>query len=392
MNVDPEKAPLLSPSIGVPVATKEPRQFKGRWWHVLGDFGPADVSATCLAWNAPWVAYGWNTQRGLGLSWWKEALKLMLLTCGVFALVRLLLVLLVETQCPGVPHGPHPPMHHHRHGGPWGHVMHPRHADGGPLPIPADATKPFDPSAKATATAAATTDASTQTSAAQDPTKPLPDHGPHRADHPDHDDDDDHHDHDHHKHHKEHEHHEHHEHGGFWADLFDHHHRHEEEKHRDVADKALATSATNTADAATSTSDDIIDADGARDFDDDADEDEDDDDFDFDKLTPEQREALQRCAVRVGPWAVLLFSVALSAALYATYLAALRRRMMRERFGIDGSFKHDLLLWGCCAPCALAQETRTLMFNNVEEGLWHGPLQQVVVAAAAPHQVQPMAA
>ncbi len=45
-----------------------------------------------------------------------------------------------------------------------------------------------------------------------------------------------------------------------------------------------------------------------------------------------------------------------------------------------------------CFPCGAggvicSQETRTLMYNHVEEGLWHGPL-----AATAPRQVQPMTA
>lgn len=40
-----------------------------------------------------------NASRGLGLTWWKEALKLFALTCGSFCVVRLVLYLLVLTQC-----------------------------------------------------------------------------------------------------------------------------------------------------------------------------------------------------------------------------------------------------------------------------------------------------
>lgn len=54
----------------------------------------------------------------------------------------------------------------------------------------------------------------------------------------------------------------------------------------------------------------------------------------------------------------------------------MRRTALRERFGIEGTRAQDCALWTFCAPCSLAQETRTLMHNNVAEGLWHGPLMQ----------------
>ncbi len=61
----------------------------------------------------------------------------MLLTCGVFALIRVSLMVLVETQCPDVVHG------RLGHGGPrpepW---LEPRQgADGAVLPKPVDAAQ-----------------------------------------------------------------------------------------------------------------------------------------------------------------------------------------------------------------------------------------------------------
>lgn len=49
---------------------------------------------------------------------------------------------------------------------------------------------------------------------------------------------------------------------------------------------------------------------------------------------------------------------------------ATSRTEIRNRFGIPGTFSNDLALWIFCAPCALAQETRTLMAANVVEGMW----------------------
>ena len=35
-----------------------------------------------------------------------------------------------------------------------------------------------------------------------------------------------------------------------------------------------------------------------------------------------------------------------------------------------------------CAPCALCQETRTIVSNNVQNGLWHGQTPSVTAALA----------
>jgi Cys-rich protein (TIGR01571 family) len=38
--------------------------------------------------------------------------------------------------------------------------------------------------------------------------------------------------------------------------------------------------------------------------------------------------------------------------------AAINRGKIRERFGIEGSFVTDCLIWWCCGPCAACQEYR----------------------------------
>lgn len=69
-----------------------------------------------------------------------------------------------------------------------------------------------------------------------------------------------------------------------------------------------------------------------------------------------------------------IFVVAIAVVVTAVVYAARRRQQIREQFGIEGTFKGDLLSWLFCSVCALAQETRTLMVNQVHEGVWHGPM------------------
>eukprot|EP00803_Ostreobium_quekettii_P009072 evm.model.scf_175.6 EVM.evm.TU.scf_175.6 scf_175:125850-128317(-) len=53
----------------------------------------------------------------------------------------------------------------------------------------------------------------------------------------------------------------------------------------------------------------------------------------------------------------------------------------RRKFSIEGpgcffqktAVFEDVLAWTFCACCALCQETRTLVHNNVKRGVWHGP-------------------
>ncbi|GFH20301.1 uncharacterized protein HaLaN_17396 [Haematococcus lacustris] len=101
---------------------------------------------------------------------------------------------------------------------------------------------------------------------------------------------------------------------------------------------------------------------------------------------PPTPEEVEQCMDAVAPAALSVsIMMVLGLVVLITY-AARRRTMMRERFGIPGSSRADCCLWTWCAPCALAQETRTMMHNNVEEGLWLGP-HQVVYTAPAQQEV-----
>ncbi len=162
-------------------------------------------------------------------------------------------------------------------------------------------------------------------------------HGDHPRPFPDHDDN--------HTHPHPHGDDDHHEHGHWWP----HHHHHHDHEHRHWGDRF------------------------------------DEDDDNMPPLTEEEREALRHCALRVGPWAILLVSVGVTAFGYAVYIAALRRRMLRERFGIEGSFKHDVLLWLGCSPCALAQVRAALVHG------WERALQCQGGASAAPPHLPPAA-
>lgn len=72
--------------------------------------------------------------------------------------------------------------------------------------------------------------------------------------------------------------------------------------------------------------------------------------------------------------------------------AGLRRIQMRRRYGLPGDDMRDYISWLCCAPCSVAQETRTLLHNNVSDGVWRGrpgasePQQATLLA---PQQVAP---
>ena len=67
---------------------------------------------------------------------------------------------------------------------------------------------------------------------------------------------------------------------------------------------------------------------------------------------------------------------------------AYRRTQIREKFGILGSRLGDFCAYFWCAPCALCQETRTLWHNNVNHGVWVGPVEYTttVTATAPPYQ------
>jgi Cys-rich protein (TIGR01571 family) len=82
----------------------------------------------------------------------------------------------------------------------------------------------------------------------------------------------------------------------------------------------------------------------------------------------------QECMARLAPAYLALAAVAITAiVMTATYFGR-RRTAMRERFNIEGSSREDCLLYAFCTPCALAQETRTFMHEQVHEGVWYGAL------------------
>lgn len=253
MATDADKAPLLVTPVS---AAKQPRQFKGAWYNPFGDCGGHDVAACCLAINVPHVAFGWNGSRALGLTWWKEALKLFLLTAGSFFLVRVIFTVMLMTTCASMSEGNLP-------------------SRGVNNEIPIALYNGEWPTATTAAMPVDTTIVSTES-------------------HWYHDD-----------------------------GLYHHQHFNHE-----------------------------------------------------DPFTNMSKEDMDECIMRtvLTPWTALLVAFAVACIVYASYFAALRRKNMRERFGIEGTFRSDWLLWFMCAPCAVIQETRTLMHNHVEEGLWHGPL------------------
>jgi Cys-rich protein (TIGR01571 family) len=66
------------------------------------------------------------------------------------------------------------------------------------------------------------------------------------------------------------------------------------------------------------------------------------------------------CPSWVHPWASIAIGVAVT--LLASLWAACRRRQIRERLGIPGSFLRDYCCWVCCTTCTQCQETRTVQY------------------------------
>eukprot|EP01018_Ginkgo_biloba_P006918 Gb_31922 [translate_table: standard] len=69
----------------------------------------------------------------------------------------------------------------------------------------------------------------------------------------------------------------------------------------------------------------------------------------------------------------------LSLAVYAGYF----RTQIRKRFNIKGSDNalHDCVHHLLCSCCTLCQEARTLEMNNVQDGIWHGRGDTVLVGS-----------
>lgn len=63
-------------------------------------------------------------------------------------------------------------------------------------------------------------------------------------------------------------------------------------------------------------------------------------------------------------------------------LGVMNRTSLRMKFGLEGKVSTDCLLWTFCPYCALCQETRTLSYNSVTDGVWRGPSQVYVPRTA----------
>lgn len=223
---DLETTPLMVASgVPVPEPIKTPqREWRGKWWHIFGDFSGQDVSACCLAWKFPCIAWAWNSERGLQLSFVRELVRFVLLSVALFIGLHLGCCLVMATLCPQAMPPPHE------------HGERPEHFHPGPE---------------------------------------------------------------------------------------------EDDEHPGLP---------------------------------------------------------QECLQRIIPAYLALFALAISAAICLMLYAARRRTALRERFGIKGCKGEDIALYLCCAPCAIAQETRTLMHEQVHQGVWYGALPgvQAPPALAAP--------
>ncbi|GMH45415.1 hypothetical protein BSKO_13372 [Bryopsis sp. KO-2023] len=72
---------------------------------------------------------------------------------------------------------------------------------------------------------------------------------------------------------------------------------------------------------------------------------------------------------RFRPVAFTVCAVLMSLGLFIwTVHGILMRMRIRQEYNIQGHWIKDVLLWIWCQPCALAQETRTLMKYQLEEG------------------------
>lgn len=71
--------------------------------------------------------------------------------------------------------------------------------------------------------------------------------------------------------------------------------------------------------------------------------------------------------------ALIYFVGGLTTGVLIVAIGAYNRMRMRRRFMLPGNSETDIFLWLCCSPCALCQETRTLVRNGVSDGVWRGP-------------------
>eukprot|EP00884_Botryococcus_braunii_P003071 jgi/Botrbrau1/12765/Bobra.0238s0004.1 len=73
------------------------------------------------------------------------------------------------------------------------------------------------------------------------------------------------------------------------------------------------------------------------------------------------------------PWLLGRGAIDVVAVIIGAAWLSRKRTQIRQRFGIEGSWCKDFCLFCWCNACALAQEYRTLVHNNVDDGTWQGP-------------------
>jgi len=70
------------------------------------------------------------------------------------------------------------------------------------------------------------------------------------------------------------------------------------------------------------------------------------------------------------------YSGSVGGAFFITFVVLLygayRRRQLRLKFNIDGTWQDDVLAWLFCTQCAMCQEYRTMRGAHVEDGVWGG--------------------
>jgi len=74
----------------------------------------------------------------------------------------------------------------------------------------------------------------------------------------------------------------------------------------------------------------------------------------------------------------VVMSSGLVGAIALIVVGVMNRTSLRNKFALEGHACTDCLLWTFCTPCALCQETRTLWYNSVTDGVWRGPPQAYV--------------
>lgn len=78
----------------------------------------------------------------------------------------------------------------------------------------------------------------------------------------------------------------------------------------------------------------------------------------FVKLTRSLRQACKHICIHTYIHVTLVRYVWPFGIIPALVFGTIYRGKLREKFAIPGSWLEDVLTWGCCMPCAIAQEAR----------------------------------